>query len=255
MSSNSSPNRRSPARQPSGNPSIVSPSSSVAHQEENGRPISEIIEELKGEDQAGGDGGDSDIDGVEVELHDTITGADKDANTDDVELENAAVGPVEIKTETVKAMIDLTSTGGRQVLGAIALDGSTVTASSEEQRKKYADVKIHRQPDDWKPPQTKTAKGEPEFSQVDNPGNWPEYCFGPKFSTRGSSGKYTAHKMPTGATPVPPGADGKRKQGPWEFHYDGYKNPEMPFRRGATTSNMFPKELKGYLDIHILKKL
>ena len=42
-------------------------------------------------------------------------------------------------------------------------------------------------PDDWSH-QPDTARGEPPFSNVDNPGGWSPYCFTAKFSARGKRG-------------------------------------------------------------------
>ena len=57
-------------------------------------------------------------------------------------------------------------------------------------------------------------KQQPEFSEVDNPGNWPEYCYRPKFKSTGKSnrpnGPYEYHALPTGVTPVPQDDNGNR---------------------------------------------
>ena len=37
-------------------------------------------------------------------------------------------------------------------------------------------------PDDWKPWPRKVKSGEPEFSTIDNPGNWSEFTYRPTFS-------------------------------------------------------------------------
>jgi hypothetical protein len=41
----------------------------------------------------------------------------------------------------------------------------------------------------------------------------------------------------------------------WQFFYDGWINPTAPYRRGATNTNMFPKEMDGSLDPVVLQKL
>ena len=47
--------------------------------------------------------------------------------------------------------------------------------------------KLYRQfgpqiPADWQPPRVRVEKGQPRsFVSIDNPGEWDEYCFHPKF--------------------------------------------------------------------------
>jgi hypothetical protein len=113
-------------------------------------------------------------------------------------------------------------------------------------------------PEDWKP-STKTELGQPPFLQVDNPGDWPEYCYGAKFAKKPK--KYSHHALPTGARPVPPNEAGERKVEKWQFHYKGW-DPETtadlawdPCRHGASSKQPFPTERKGCLDYVLLKKL
>ena len=93
---------------------------------------------------------------------------------------------------------------GRDVLETIAEMGSS--------------VKIPGPPAGWTAPATNTAAGEPDFSDVDNPGGWPEFIFRPVFNRN----KYTHHSLPTGAIPVPKNKDGRRIINGWEFFYNGY---------------------------------
>ena len=64
-------------------------------------------------------------------------------------------------------------------------------------------------PEDWKAAEPKS--GQPEsFDEVDNPGQWSEFTYQPKFA-KGNSGPYLYHCLPTGCTPVPAhSSDGKR---------------------------------------------
>ena len=39
------------------------------------------------------------------------------------------------------------------------------------------DIDFYKVPDDWIAPKRRTAAGEPKFEKVDNPGNWPHFCF------------------------------------------------------------------------------
>lgn len=93
---------------------------------------------------------------------------------------------------------------------------------------------------------------------ISNPGDWPEYSFRPDFhgNNRSKSTKYKQHQLPTGAIPFPKNELGERKNANgWEFFYKGWENKEKPYRHGATTANMFPKEMDGCVDGKILEKL
>ena len=111
-------------------------------------------------------------------------------------------------------------------------------------------------PADWTAPAPKTSKGQPRlFSQVDNPGEWDEYCYRPKFQSKGQK-KYIHHSLPTGVVPVPENNDGKRVVDGWEFFYQGWEgDQDQSFRDGATKDNVFPDERLGCLDVELLKKL
>ena len=61
------------------------------------------------------------------------------------------------------------------------------------------ELKIHKVPADWHPPQYK--EGLPAFNSVDNPGDWDEMVYQPKFHSK--TGRYMHHALPTGITPVP----------------------------------------------------
>ena len=240
-----------PTRRPTGSPStatarLANPlgtdlgveNEEVGEEDEENKLTTEI-ENFIEEDSNGGDGGDSDVDGTEYQLYDVDE--EDIINPREEEIE-ASVDVIE-KGET-KAMLKMTSYGGRDILGSLVEDGS-------EPHPNY-NVSIPSPPPDWVAPAVKSDRGEPEFETVDNPGNWHRYCFQPKFKT---NKQYACHQLPTGAMPVPKGEDGKRKCGKWEFHYDGFKNEEKTYRRGATTTNLFPDETKGYLDADILREL
>lgn len=110
-------------------------------------------------------------------------------------------------------------------------------------------------PDGWQRPAPKTARGEPEFDTLDNPGKWTDFVYRPRFET-GKGSKYLHHSLPTGATVVPKDATGKRTVGGWEFHYSGYKNQSgKQFRNGATKENVFPEARQGSLDGDVLRGL
>lgn len=203
--------------------------------------IQDLIRNLDLEDEKGGDGGDSDVEGEEVNNHVVVHNKDMDFD-------------VEASTEVdddgeLKAMVKMTRAGGTEVICELAEDGSVVGGGNSY------NVAIPKPDPSWMPPTVKNDKGEPEFHLVDNPGGWDRYYYQPKFASAKEGGKYVGHALPTGAMPVPVGVDGKRKCGAWEFHYKGFKNDAMPYRRGATTSNLFPKEMEGHLDATVLKRL
>ena len=127
-----------------------------------------------------------------------------------------------------------------------------------------AEVSVYSEPDDWliKKPKRKTEAGEPESMFVDNPGNWSDYTYRPKFAAKAKGkdikkGQYTHHALPTGAMPVPADTAGNRKKAGWDFYYDKWYNPEeTKFQSGASHQNPFPaSNRKGQLDYDLLKKM
>ena len=90
-------------------------------------------------------------------------------------------------------------------------------------------------PDGWHPPGPKEGwvykrrvdKNEPLYLSVNNPRGWSNYMYKAKFSGRGGHVPYSHHHMPAGAHPVPVDPQtGKRKQGDWEFYYQGWKQTD-----------------------------
>jgi hypothetical protein len=109
-------------------------------------------------------------------------------------------------------------------------------------------------PTDWEPPAPNTSKGEPDFSMLDNPGDRTPFTFRPDFDKTNPK-QYKKHSLPTGATPVPADAEGKRSHSEWEFHYKGWTGDGNAHRSGASHDNMFPDSRKGSLDADVLRKL
>ena len=109
-------------------------------------------------------------------------------------------------------------------------------------------------PPGWTAPACKSDKGEPPFGIVDNPGNWPQFIYRPRFNDKTKA--YVRHSLPTGASPVPE-KDGKREVNGWNFHYRGWNkatDESIPvedrgtlFRDGATIADQFPDSRKGCL--------
>ena len=220
----------------------------------------DLVNRAEDEEKNGGDGEDSDNEGEEYfihaggsrtrtkevdEVHHTSEGAEEDIAEDNGE-----------SFSEHKAFFKLTASGGTQVIGRIAAtaqeeEGSVVLDGENAVSKK---ISMHKPPPEWKAMDADPARSLPAFENVDNPGNWNSYCYRPTFDSRRKDSKYASHCLPTGARPVPVNPDiGKRAYNGWEFFYDGWKNPEMPYRRGASTSNMFPQEMNGSLDGNILR--
>ncbi len=111
----------------------------------------------------------------------------------------------------------------------------------------------------------KIDKGQPAtFQEIDNPGEWDNFTFRPKFNNTKKQGpdkgKYIHHCLPTGATPVPINDDGIREVGGWTFHYKGWNRVDddrtIPiYRSGATQDIPFPASRKGSLNGEVLHKL
>ena len=68
----------------------------------------------------------------------------------------------------------------------------------------------------------KPEKNKPEWKDIDNPGNWSQFLFRPKFNLKAPClYKHTA--LSTGARPLPANAAGDRVMDGWEFNYLGWK--------------------------------
>ena len=205
-----------------------------------------LVEDEIEKDINGGDGGDSDVEGDEC----LIFESDDESESESVIVEAKDFG-------TSKGFVNLTDSSGG-VVGNVIFEEGDVCRAELDDSSVPKDVKIYKPPTDWTIPMTRHERGEPKFEDVDNPGNWPQYCFRPKFkkgTAKGAKPKYTHHQLPTGAVPVPKNKEGNRHINGWEFHYKGWKNPGTQHRRGATTANMFPKETLGCLDADVLAKL
>jgi len=119
---------------------------------------------------------------IAADLNEVGCGEDSDKEAEEEDKSNFVppmLEPLESKPEWCQPWF------GRDVLETIAEMGSL--------------VKIPGPPAGWTAPPTNTAAGEPDFSDVDNPGRWPEFIFRPVFK----GNKYIHHALPTGAVPVP----------------------------------------------------
>ncbi len=208
-----------------------------------------FVEKEIEKDINGGDGGDSDEEGDECFLH--LEDSDEESDIEEVVVETKDGGKSKGFVD-----VDLTDSSGG-VIGNVLFREGDVRRTELAAGSLPKDVKIYKPPSDWRVPMTQHERDEPMFEDVDNPGNWPQYCFRPRFKGAGTSRKtkYLQHSLPTGAVPVPINKDGKRVINGWEFFYNGWTNPGTQHRRCATTANMFPKEMEGSLDGNILVKL
>jgi hypothetical protein len=119
---------------------------------------------------------------------------------------------------------------------------------------------IHKVPENFRPkmysstpkpgakekPGAKTKKSAvPNFEDVDNPGDWDQYCFKPV----NIGGTYSHHKLPTGASVVPRNEAGHRVHNGFDVYYEGEYS-----RQG--TDNLLPpiNDSKSSLDADVLKK-
>jgi hypothetical protein len=120
------------------------------------------------------------------------------------------------------------------------------------------EISMPSAPSDWTPPIPKAEKGEPVFETVDNPGEWAQFTYRPKFQKTGTK-NYAHHSLPTGARPVQADPEGKQVVNGWEFHYEKWNSPDQASatpnfksQSGATSTNHFPNNRKGRLDYELL---
>jgi hypothetical protein len=170
-----------------------------------------------------GDGGDSDVEGDEVLLHDEAM------QEEEQDLQEAQDDNETVEYKDANSFI-MTRNNQR-----VAVDPL---------------IKLPSPPDTWLPPLPKVDKGETMYDEVDNPGDWQEYTYCAKFE----KGRYNHHCIPTGAKPVPANSDGERHMNGWDFHYKGWQSEVPTARDGATQGNLFPSESVGFLDMMKLQK-
>jgi hypothetical protein len=128
-------------------------------------------------------------------------------------------------------------------------------------KKGIGELSIPKAPDTWDPvdaDEKAQARGAPSWKSMDNPGEWPEFTYRPKFK-KGRNAGYTHYSIPTGARPLAANSEGKRVIKDWELHYKGWSpglgEGEGTNRSGASATNLFPAGRKGMLDYSLLKKM
>ena len=101
------------------------------------------------------------------------------------------------------------------------------------------------------------SSGAPEdFMDVDNPGSYCDFTFQAKYD---SAKKYKGHYTPAGAKVVPQDDNGQRTMNGHTFYYDGWVPSEFDkstyVRGSATRDNLKPPDRKGSLDADAMKKM
>ena len=156
--------------------------------------VAALLERLEVED---GDGGDSDEEGEEMELHDEA-------------MTLAMIGRHE-NEDNFMATESISSGNIGFVVGKEDVLDSTPTDILDN---------LPKTPAGWQRP-AKRDPDEPDFEDLDNPGEWSDYVYRPVYRKEGRGNtatyKYVRHELPTGATVVPKDVNGKRMQGDWEF--------------------------------------
>ena len=154
--------------------------------------IANVLTEI----EEAGDRGDSDVNGDLIE------------QLDDARMDALIEKRVHMEEEEVAAFSD------RNII-KLSEDESK---SPDEELKQF----VPSIPETWTPDEKKA--NEPEFNEVDNPGNWNWYIFRPEFESQKQGGKYKGNFLATGATPVPLGVDGQsRSINKWNFYYNGWE--------------------------------
>ena len=125
------------------------------------------------------------------------------ANETEYSVEDDAItGEGNVEKGSHKNFLKATACGSMEVIGKIAVKNSM----------SFEGVKIPITPYDYLPSEVNTIKGEPAFGSIYNQSQWSQYCYRPKFNTKGGN-NYVRHMLQTGARPVPANKEVKHKFG------------------------------------------
>ncbi len=97
------------------------------------------------------------------------------------------------------------------------------------------------------------------FLDVDNPGRWSQFVFQPKYGQMNNRGPkvYVGHRTPAGAKVVPLNDDGICKVNDWKFYYQGWEPDDFDkstYVRGTAAKECLkPADRKGSLDANRLR--
>jgi len=183
-----------------------------------------------------GDRGDSDKEGEEVDIH-----------------MEAAIQRTQARIDSAREAVDDAAEATGQVEGVLTDSNLTIPVP----------------PPNYQPPLHREDRGEPAFSSVDNPGDWPEFTYrqvfkkDPKATGKDKNvPKYSHHALPTGCRPVPADASGHRAMNGWDFYYHGdyyckFYDKEFPepFKYKSEDGDANPEDFNGVLDVEALKEL
>ena len=164
--------------------------------------FNELVNALVATESQDADGGESDDEGEELEFHEEAL---------------ARVQVDRIHHQEVETHVQQICEGN---IAYVLNKGEIKSIDDNEDLLK----KVHKTPDGYVAAEKKDPN-EPDFKDVDNPGGWSDFIFRPvyKKTGRGASAKYEyiQHELPTGCTPLPKDAEGKRISTGWELHYNG----------------------------------
>jgi len=96
----------------------------------------------------------------------------------------------------VKGLVKLTGSGGTHQIGNVIIEGdsqaSVIALDGCRVGERKRDIKIPGPPSDWVRQEHQPSRNEPKWVEVDNPGDWPAYCFRPIFASRNTKSKIQA---------------------------------------------------------------
>ena len=200
----------------------------------------QTVNSLNAIDAQEADGGNSDVEGEEAEILD----------------ESFQCSNVE-RDENEHSLFSLMNISSGDI-GFVLSKDRTITSEGI-----LDSIPIPEKPEGWVRPAKRTTAietEEPDFEDLDNPGNWNDYIYRPVYSKSYGSmfntSNYIRHELPTGCSVVPKNDEGKRIDNGWEFFYDGWESTRAEkARSGAGPTNLFPEERNSTLDKDILQRL
>ena len=118
-------------------------------------------------------------------------------------------------------------------------------------------LKIASVPDGWVCPPPNEQRNEVAFEDIDNPGDWSDFCYRPRYKKQDNKLKYWRHTLPAGAIPARPDENGNRTINGWDFHYKGWSGGSIEglYRAHTFNNDLFPETRNGYLDADMLRRM
>jgi hypothetical protein len=213
----------------------------------------DVFEDLDEDGQGEDNGGDSDEEGDEADVH-NIALARRLISDDECE-------EIFTKSDAERIVLSRGSTGF--CLGdnpEIDDDIGKPTSRADEELNLTTLIGA---PLGWLPPSApitflgyRPKSGDPPEEEIDNPAGWSMFTFTPSYHPK--TKKYDGHTTPSGAHVVPPDELGNRKMDGWEFHYKNWKAEEFDentyARTGAKFGDLKPESRRGCLEANVLRK-